>query len=131
MSIKYITIVEDDPITTLIIKKMLEKSLEGIIIKDFKNGQEAYQTLIAEYQKNNTLPDLILLDINMPIMNGWEFLDAFQSYKKDKYVPVIMLTSSIDQEDIKKSRQYPKVKGYFSKPLDGEKIQEILGLISK
>ncbi len=128
--IKYIAIIEDDPITTLIIKKSLEKNIQNVTLKSFKNGQEAYQSLVDEYQTLNLLPDLILLDINMPVMNGWEFLDAFQKVEKSKSVPVVMLTSSIDLEDINKSKQYTKVKGYFSKPLDNEKIQEMLSLVS-
>ncbi len=129
--IKYIVIIEDDPITTLIIKKSLEKNIQNITLKAFEHGQEAYQKLVEEYQNSNILPDLILLDINMPIMNGWEFLDAFQKVEKSQQVPVVMLTSSIDKEDINKSKQYPKVKGYFSKPLDSSKIQEMLLLVAK
>lgn len=125
--INHIMIVEDDPITTIIIKRLIEKELNHCKISTYLNGELALNAIL-NYQKEN-VPDLILLDINMPVMNGWELLDALRAKKIDLTTPVMMLTSSIDKEDIEKSRTYPTVKGYFYKPLDTTKLKQIIGII--
>ena len=73
-------------------------------------------------------PDVLLMDIRMPEMDGFQFLDELKNLPKDplKYLNVFMLTSSLDQKDIVRSREYPMVKGFLSKPLDMLTVKDIL-----
>lgn len=123
-----IFIIEDDPIATFLVKKIVQNSGAFNEICTFSNGQLALDQLIFDFEHTNPLPDLILLDINMPILDGWEFLDAVIKINKPREIPVILLTSSIDLDDIERSRQYSKVKGYFVKPLSNTNFAQILQL---
>ena len=89
------------------------------------NGVEALNFLKKE---NQTHPDLIFLDINMPKMNGWEFLQAYKEFKADQKaeVVVVMLSTSINPSDKERAEQFPDIIGFNSKPLTEEIISEIL-----
>ena len=85
-----------------------------------------------EYVTNCELcPDIILLDINMPIMDGFEFLDEFEKRSKCTKTKVFMLTSSNQDEDRDGAFKYSCVKGYFDKPLTEQNVAEIISLYSK
>ena len=120
-------IVEDDPITSIITELLVKQNAAFDKVQKYANGQEAFDKL-ARLQSDTDVPDLILLDLNMPVMDGWEFLDAFSTLKLPKPVRVYVLTSSIDPEDIEKSKTYKEVKGYFTKPLDEEVLDEMVHL---
>jgi CheY-like chemotaxis protein len=111
-------VIEDDPITSSINKLIVKKSLHFPEVQTHSNGQRALDSLLAAQRNEATLPDLILLDLNMPMMDGWEFLEAFGRLPVAQQVCVFILTSSIHPEDIEKARHYKEVRGYFSKPLD-------------
>lgn len=115
--------VDDDPITLMLFKKVVQKaSFAGKIINAI-NGEEA----IAYFNTINneeTKPQLIFLDLNMPVMGGWEFLDLFNNskYYYLNNTKIIILTSTIDPEDIKKSKTYPNVIEFISKPITVEML---------
>ena len=111
-------IVEDDPITSIVTELILKKDLHCGKVQKYVNGLKAYDQLRAALQAEAGVPDLILLDLNMPLMDGWEFLDAVADLALAPKVCVFILTSSIHPDDIKKSAHYDEVKGYFSKPLN-------------
>ncbi|WP_324671407.1 response regulator [Hymenobacter sp. GOD-10R] len=125
-----IYVIEDDPITLVITELIVKQNKAFGEVQKYVNGQEAYDTLLA-LQRQEEVPDLILLDLNMPVMDGWEFLDAFSALQLPKEVCVCVLTSSIHPEDIEKSRGYKAVKGYFTKPLDGDALEKMLGLANE
>lgn len=114
---KKIYLVDDQPISNFITKKLLE--LEGYcgIVEDFTNPVEAFNQL------NQDEDALIFLDLNMPEMNGWEFLEALR--KKELSHKIIILTSSISKVDIDKAKEYPVVIKYMVKPLNKKKFSEI------
>lgn len=123
--------VDDDPVTLMFCKSIIKKNYFAIEIDTAMDGQEAidyYKSLSKSLNAENTsYPDLIFLDLNMPIMNGWEFLDEFvKSYHfifpKTK---VVILTSSIDPKDEEKANIYSIAIAFFSKPLTNEMIQEL------
>lgn len=89
------------------------------------DGVEALKYLDSE---NHCLPELIFLDINMPKMNGWEFLEAYReiSTRKSFQSVIVILTTSQNPEDEKKSKSYPEVACYRTKPLSEEMLNEIL-----
>jgi CheY-like chemotaxis protein len=121
--LELIMCIEDDPITTMLFKKVVQKAIFAKEIIYATNGEEAIN-LIHDFSKQNTLPQLIFLDLNMPIMGGWEFLDLFNNseYFNSNYTKVIILSSTIDPKDIKKSKTYPNVIDFLSKPITVEKL---------
>ena len=90
-----------------------------------KSGLEA---LIFLRKENQTTPELIFLDINMPKMNGWEFLEAYHKLRLDQKAKVIvgMLTTSISPDDRKRAEQFPEIASFNSKPLTEEMVIGIL-----
>jgi len=115
-------VVEDDPITSTITKLLIKKNLHFKEVQTYANGQRAFDHLLSVLEYGCDVPDLILLDLNMPLMDGWEFLDAFARLPLAKSVCVFILTSSIRPEDIDKATFYQQVSGYFSKPLDKRNV---------
>lgn len=120
---KHLLIIDDDLVSILILKKMLSNVgfLENPIV--FYNASEALDFL----SKNNTSNDsyCIFLDINMPVMNGWEFLEKIQvNYKPDNF-RVYLLTSSTSEQEKSKSKDYHFIKRFISKPISKEILNEI------
>ncbi|WP_375436957.1 response regulator [uncultured Hymenobacter sp.] len=124
-------VVEDDPITSSITKLIVKKSLQFSEVQTYANGQRALDCLLAALRNEATIPDLILLDLNMPLMDGWEFLDAFGRLPLAMNVCVFILTSSIHPDDIDKAKYYKEVRGYFSKPLDKNNLARMQQLFQE
>ncbi|MFT5513070.1 MAG: response regulator of citrate/malate metabolism [Bacteroidia bacterium] len=116
-----IYLIDDDEIQNLINTRVIGIAAENIVVKAFTSAENALSDLIANAA---TLPDIIFLDINMPKMNGWDFLDAY--VKLENKVKVYMLSSSINNKDIQKSEKYDVVNGFICKPLVVERLSEIL-----
>jgi CheY-like chemotaxis protein len=121
---KTIFLIDDDPITNYVNKKIIGKSYPFTMV-EFTNSSEALAVL-KEYSSSQThlFPEIIFLDINMPHLDGWEFLEEFQKLPKavlDK-CDVVMLSSSIDNYDIERSKKYSIVKRFISKPLTVDKV---------
>jgi len=112
---KHILLIDDDPLNNLINRKLIARVLPGAVVTEDIDAQRALNRI-----KQELTPDLILLDLNMPGMNGWEFLDRF--HETGKEITVYILTSSIDPDDFSKARKYKTVKRYLEKPLDVNKI---------
>ena len=123
--------VDDDPITLMLCSMAIKKSAFAKEIITSKNGEEAlnyFDTLKINNQttENIIYPELIFLDLNMPAMDGWAFLNQFSkkeyinSFKNSK---VIVFSSTIDPEDILKSKQYPIVIDFISKPITKEMLE--------
>ncbi|MDB5140840.1 MAG: response regulator [Mucilaginibacter sp.] len=123
-----VLLVDDDEINNFISVKLIKKALLNTEIMACLNGKFAIDQLL-EIQKNDPskFPDYILLDINMPIMNGWEFLDEYNRLNIDPSgrCKIYIISSSVFSNDINKARSYPLVKDFVSKPLNVEKIIEL------
>ncbi|MGI4884025.1 MAG: BLUF domain-containing protein [Janthinobacterium lividum] len=111
-------VVEDDPIAAALARRRLETIRPGGRVHTHPTGQHALDCLAAALRTGAELPDLILLDLNMPQMDGWEFLDAFERLPLPRPTCVLVLTSSIDPADRAKAARYRAVAGYLAKPLD-------------
>jgi CheY-like chemotaxis protein len=122
----HLILIDDDPINNLICKRKLLKALPTLQISEYTSAKEG-----LAYFRHLTppMPDVLLLDINMPGMNAWEFLDSFKNLNIN--LTVVIITSSIDQEDVDIAAQYPIIKQYFTKPLGEDKIQCIVDLFIK
>ncbi|MEO9510764.1 MAG: response regulator [Flavobacteriaceae bacterium] len=95
-------IIDDDAITIFGIKKMLKIMVECNDIKAFENGKVALDDLKARIEHGTNVPEVIFLDINMPIMDGWEFLEELLKLNLKKRVIINVVTSSIDPSDYQK-----------------------------
>ncbi|TGL55586.1 response regulator [Leptospira kemamanensis] len=119
--ISKVFLIEDDLVTTFLIKTLMEKFSFASEIITFSNGDVALHTL----QNSETYPDLLFLDLNMPVMDGWQFLEEIQNRSPLSNIPTYILTSSIDPLDRSRSTQFPNVKGYLVKPLSWKDLQSI------
>lgn len=123
-----ILLVDDDPTTNYLNRKLLEKLEVTDLVMVALNGQEALQMLANEYpDASPACPALIFLDVNMPLMNGFEFLAAYKELPlaKHRAIVIIMLTTSVHPQDLERLQQLP-VAGFLTKPLNPAKVSEIL-----
>jgi len=127
LSSKPILLVEDDSVDAMTVKRAIEDIGSKDTLVRSANGEEALDYLRNETNKR---PRLILLDLNMPKMNGIEFLKHIKADNVLKRVPVIVLTTSMEDQDILRSFEL-SIAGYVVKPLDYKKFVEIIRTISQ
>lgn len=120
-----IILVEDDQIVTRLHKWHINNYI-GLKPADFENGKEAVAYLDEQAIKNRKF--LVLLDLNMPVMNGWEFLEICHSRPYADQIFIVIVTSSSYKMDSERAAKYEKVVGYYQKPLTVEKLSEIFSL---
>ena len=126
-SFKKILVIDDNPTDRFIAKRMAEKYqfTEEIILKESAIDALEYLQELEEFPK--LLPQLIFLDINMPEMDGYEFLEEYGKLSetiKENCI-VIMITSSIHPDDLKRAEDNPYVNRFVNKPIDKEKLRLI------
>jgi CheY-like chemotaxis protein len=122
-----IFIVDDDPIHQQITEIMLDRLNITNAVSKYSDAQEVLDYLHDARNNPTQLPDIILLDLNMPVMDGWEFLDTFQTFRASlsKPIRVYVLTSSIDEKDQERVSSYDFVNGYLTKPLTNDVIMQL------
>lgn len=118
-----IILVDDDPINNLINKRLISKLNIADSVEDYLQAEQALER-IKEIDQSKPL--LILLDINMPVTNGWDFLNLYQENFKERQDKIVMLSSSIDYKDRNKALSYDEVQAFLEKPLTPEKMKSIL-----
>jgi CheY-like chemotaxis protein len=126
-----VLVIDDDEPTNFLTRLILEES--GLVrhIRIAQNGPEALKYLQkSELHGGNSeecpSPDLILLDINMPAMDGWEFLEEYKKLDVNDRIIIVMLTTSLFPEDKKKAERMNEISGFENKPLTTEKFTRIL-----
>lgn len=119
-------LVDDDPLTNMI-NSMLLRSGHQFHVQAFENPLEALEYLRG-LAHPEPMPEVIFLDINMPQIDGWEFLEEYQALPiaTSGNCRVFMLTSSIDPEDEERSKTYRVVSGFISKPLTWERLTGLI-----
>jgi CheY-like chemotaxis protein len=131
-----ILLIDDDEPTNFLNKMTLEQAGCTHHIRVAQSGQEALDYLSgcsvsddgSACGPGRPRPDLIFLDINMPAMDGWEFLEKYRSLPDDKKADIvlIMLTTSLNPDDELKTRAIPEVSGFYNKPLNQEQVAQLL-----
>lgn len=125
MSMRSVMVVDDSEADQYLAKKSIAKYDSGIEVLKAYDGQEALDIL----GKLPTQPEVIFLDINMPRMNGHEFLAEYEKWENRSPV-IVMLTSSDQKEDKERSMAYKCVKEYFTKPLVFSTLERVEKLVS-
>ncbi|MBU2947260.1 response regulator [Zobellia uliginosa] len=127
--IESICIIDDDPITVFGIQKMLSLVVDCDDIAVYRNGKLAIEGIKKRIEENKKAPQVIFLDINMPIMDGWQFLDEFITLDLMNKVRVNIITSSIDTFDLQNWENFKKKTEhtitYNNKPIRKEHVAEI------
>jgi len=135
-NIKSVCIIDDDNIYINLVSKIIEikKLSDHIVI--FKNGKEALDFFIRSIKnigiERNKIPQVIFLDLNMPIMDGWEFLKEYEKIKDqiEKKINLYVVSSSIDTRDIDRAKAIDTVSDYLTKPIQVKDLEKILHLRS-
>jgi CheY-like chemotaxis protein len=124
-----ICLIDDDNIYQFTARTILESTGLTKEIRSFYNGSEAIQFFQnKENQRSDSLPDVIFLDINMPIMNGWEFLEEYHKIQSElpKQITLYVVSSSIDDHDKQRSKSYKEVSDFIVKPVSRIKYKELI-----
>ncbi len=126
-----ILLIDDDPATNFLNKFLIEKEGVAKNVVCIQSAEEALEFIEESISKGHQHPEMIFLDINMPGMDGWEFLEAYAKMTEEKEVSkiVVMLTTSLDPNDRKKAAALKYVNDFLNKPLTREKIQKIIASV--
>ena len=121
-------IVDDDPIHQFGMKVLLKKVKFSNEVMVFHNGQEALDALMQLLDKGEKLPSIIFLDLNMPIKDGWGFLDDFVKipHQNREKVVIYVVSSSINPSDKERAKNYEVVSNYIVKPIDEKQLTQVL-----
>ncbi|WP_347526554.1 response regulator [Mucilaginibacter sp. CAU 1740] len=119
-------IVDDDDIYVYGLKKLADIKGVNTTMSHFINGQEAINEL-KNTNDHTQLPDVILLDINMPVMDGWEFMNDFAEIKSrlGKIITIYFVSSSISLDDIYRAKSFSEVTDYIFKPVTSRQLNQI------
>lgn len=130
--LKTVLLIDDDYATNFLHQIYIEKFelTENIVIAT--NGKHALEILFDENLKLKLVPDLIFLDINMPILNGWGFLEEYKKRTNGNHESIIiMLTASINPDDVAQASTDPYIYKFYSKPINEGKLKEICNEVYK
>ena len=121
-------IIDNDPMVSFYIKRLTELGALADIITIYDSPRGAIDYLLLHKTSMAHLPDIILLDIYMPEMDGWEFIQEFQKIKDQltKRIEIHIITSSNHPKDISRAKTFPEIKAYLQKPVTLEALQEVV-----
>lgn len=122
-----IFVIDDDDVYQFTVIKTLESFKLASNVTAFSDGEEALDFIQDNLSNEDELPDVILLDINMPIMDGFEFLEEFAKVKLkvEKKITIYMVSSSVDPVDIERAKSISSISDYIIKPINRENLKSI------
>ncbi len=125
---KSVCVVDDDSIYQFTTARMIQLVDDSVQVLSFGDGEQAIRHIHANVGNSELLPDMILLDINMPFMDGWEFLKAFDEVKDRlaKQICIYVVSSSIDERDVSRAKSIGYVADYVEKPVTTDRLRELL-----
>jgi CheY-like chemotaxis protein len=129
-----ILLVDDDEATNFLNTRVIKKLDATVKVQVAYNGREALDYLKPKAPgaktENCQMPSLIFLDINMPGMDGWEFLEEYRKLPDEQtnQIKILMLTTSMNPDEEKRAMEIPEVKGFINKPLTPEKLERIINV---
>lgn len=129
--LNHVYLIDDDEIIIYLTEKLIKKNGFCEVLETFTDAKTALKKLKEALKTKEGIPEVVLFDLNMPMMNGWEFLEEFKKLKFEKEIPTFVFTSSIDPNDKQKSFQYPEIYDFITKPLTVNKLDKILRLIDE
>ncbi|MBD0726581.1 response regulator [Flavobacterium sp. L1I52] len=124
MKNKLTYIIDDDQLSIRLMSMIITKNNFCEEITAFHNPQTALDELKKNTSDLSKLPDVILLDLNMPVLDGWQFLDELNQISFGKKIVVFIVSSSIDPCDLEMTKKYPMVTNYIVKPINSEKLKK-------
>lgn len=119
-------IVDNDQVNSFVLKNIINRNYSEAAISMFPDGADAIHHLEQLNKEGGNFPDVILLDIYMPIMSGFEFLDRYSQEFNHKHTNVFAMSNSLSKEDQQRANEYAVVKGFITKPLIYNNIQFII-----
>jgi len=122
-------VIDDDEIIIYLTDKLIKKSDFCERIETFTDARTALNRLEFSLKTGENIPEVILFDLNMPGLSGWDFIDEFKTLNFEKPIPTFIFTSSIDPNDKQRSFQYEEIKDFITKPLTKQKLDKILRLM--
>jgi CheY-like chemotaxis protein len=127
-TLKNIALVDDDLVYTFLSKKAIESSNLAERIDVFGNGKDAIDFIKENISNPDLMPDIIFLDISMPVMDGWQFLEEFTLLEPEigKIIRIYVCSSSISPNDVAKVKSISAVSDYIIKPIAKEKLLALL-----
>lgn len=125
---KKVYLIDDDDIFVFLTKKTILKVSDNLDVEVFSDGYQAITHLKAIAEDKEALPDVIFLDLNMPVMDGWEFLSEYETLcsSLSRDIKLYIVSSSISPHEMERADNIPAVSAFIIKPLVKEKFLEIL-----
>lgn len=126
-SLKKIAIIDDDQVFQMIVSKQLSVNKIDCEVLKFFNGEDAFQYFETNSNNLDGIPDFVMLDVNMPIKDGWDFLEDYKTLPESirNKVKLYLVTSSVMKSDIEKAKKEQEVVDYVSKPVSKERLAEL------
>ena len=131
--IKTLTLVDDDDVFVFLTTKAIEQTNLVDLVKVFENGLDALNFLKENKNNLDALPEIILLDLSMPIMNGWQFLEEYVKLYPtiEKKITIYICSSSISPDDVTRAKAISEVSDYIIKPITKDKLIDLIKKLEK
>ena len=122
-------IIDDDAIFVMVFKKILSNIDCFDKVGNAKNGYEALESLKVLDANNEKFPDIIFLDLYMPVLDGWQFLEALESLPFKDKMNIHVISSTINRSEIERSKTFQVVKSFIQKPTSAKQLIQSLGVL--